>query len=120
MSASLAVRLPLSLWTDTGRIPNVRVRRPRFGTYLLPTQDIAIVVSNDGDAEWIEEVIVDADDRYHLEAFKLRNATHEILVCRLPGRHFYDRRVKVDSLVPPSDLFDLLVMMAQGLWDHRT
>ena len=87
------------LWADIGRTPNVCARRLRSRTHLLPTQDIDIVVSHD-DAESIKRVIVDADDRYYLEPSKRRDATHEVLFCRLPGWHAHGRTVKVGR--PPS------------------
>ncbi|KAI9449166.1 hypothetical protein BJY52DRAFT_1308480 [Lactarius psammicola] len=115
------------LWADTGRVPN----------------DIDIVVRYDGDpfsaAERIKEIIADEDDRYFLKPSRQRNATHKILICRLPGWHAYGRSIKVDILVPPKlnlpkidsfetpvisripvmPLFDLLVMKTQGWSDHR-
>ena len=111
------------------------------------TQDIDIVVSAEvlgltaeDIAEEIKERIVEADDRYFLQASRRRNATHRILYCRLPGWRTYGRQIKVDILVPPTlnlpeirshdvvyfdgipvmPLFDLLVMKLQGWWDHRT
>ena len=129
-----------TLWADTGRVPNVRARCLHSHTYLLPTQDIDIVVSLiHGDAESIKRVIVNADGRYFLEPSKKRNATHKVLFCRLPGWRAYGRRVKVDILVsgtmglpyvdssytpiiihiPVMPLFDLLVMKTQGWDDHR-
>ncbi|KAI9438003.1 hypothetical protein H4582DRAFT_1952045 [Lactarius indigo] len=116
------------LWTDTDRVPN----------------DVDIVVRYDGDAtsapEMIKKAIVNADGRYFLKPSKQRNATYEILFCRLPGWRSHRRCVKVDILVPPKlnipkidssetptinripvmPLFDLLVMKTQGWWDHRT
>jgi hypothetical protein len=106
---------------------------------VLPTQDIDIVVSH-SDAESIKRVIVDADDRYYLKPPRRRNAPYMILICRLPGWHAYGRSVKIDILLPPSDLklpniessktpiirrvpvmplFTLLVMKTQGWQDHR-
>jgi len=119
-----------SLWADIGRVPN----------------DIDIVVSEDHwekfDPEDIKEAIVEADDRYYLKRSRRRGATHRILYCRLPGWATDEtRRVKIDILVPPTDLnlpaisaserdfinyipvmpiFDLLVMKTQGWWDHST
>ena len=109
--------------------------------YLLPTQDIDIVVSYGDDPEWIKRAIVDADDRYFLEPSKKRREKYKKLYCRLPGFHAYDRCIKVDILVPPSELglpdvdsfetpvindipvmplFELLVMKTQGWQHHRT
>ena len=91
--------------------------------------------------EQIKETIVGADDRYFLQPYRLRGATHHILYCRLPGwKTDVGRRIKVDILVPPTlgfptikeseavlindipvvPIFDLLVTKTQGWWDHRT
>lgn len=113
------------LWADIGRVP----------------KDIDVVVCHTGyDPEGIKQAIVDADDRYFLKPSRRRDATHEVLFCRLPGWRAYRRCVKVDILVPPTlelpeinsseisvindipvmPLFDLLVMKTQGWWHHRT
>ena len=104
------------------------------------TQEVDVVVSEEIDPEDIKDTIADADNRYYLERSRKRGATYRILYCRLPGWTTDDtRRVKIDILVPPSDLnlpeisasetdhlndipvmplFDLLVMKTQGWWDH--
>ena len=96
----------------------------------------------DFDPEDIKDAIVEADYRYYLVPSRRRGATYRVLYCRLPGWASDRKRcVKVDILVPPTDLnlpaisadetytinhipcmliFDLLVMKTQGWWDHCT
>jgi hypothetical protein len=130
------------LWADPGRVPNVRI--DLLVRMVLPftahTQDVDIVVNASYDAEKIKEIIVETDSRYFLKPARQRDADYEVLFCRLPGWHRRRRCVKVDILVPPSDLglpeilasdtpiindipvmplFALLVMKTQGWWDHR-
>ena len=140
-----------ALWADIGRVPNVRRYHSHFIYLFLfrlnkAAQDIDIVVSegygDEFDSECIKKSIVRADDRYYLERSRRREATYNILYCRLAGWTTDEtRRVKIDILVPPSDLnlpeisaderdhinyipvmpiFDLLVMKTQGWWDHST
>ena len=103
-----------SLWTDIGRVPNVRApyhsplsTLSRLKGPVFKPQDIDIVVSEDFDGVWdpedIKDEIVVAENRYYLERSRQRGATHKILYCRLPGwKTDPGRRVKVDILVPPT------------------
>jgi len=52
----------------------------------------------------IKRVIVDVDRRYFLKNPKSSDAPYKILFCRLPGWHVCRRSVKVDILVPPTEL----------------
>ena len=128
------------LWANPGRVPGVRIDLlARILPLTAHPQDVDIVVVNTFyDAEQIKAIIVGADDRYFLKPARWRDADYEVLYCRLPGWRSRRRRVKVDIVVPPSNLglpkisasdtiedipvmplFALLVMKTQGWWDRK-
>ena len=140
MSASLAAQLPISGPTLAMFLTCVSIFLLVYLPLTAHSQDVDIVVNAFYDAEQIKAIIVDADDRYFLKPARRRDADYEVLFCRLPGWRSRRRCVKVDILVPPSDLglpeilashtpfinnipvmplFALLVMKTQGWWDHR-
>ena len=103
-----------ALWTNIGRVPNVRRATQiclsilfRLKRLVFKIQDIDIVVSNEYwghfDEEDIKYRIEVADHRYFRERSGLPEATYNILYCRLPGwKNDHGRRVKIDVLVPPT------------------
>ena len=134
------------LCADPSRVPDVRIDVLARILLVLPLtahpQDVDMVINTPFyDDEQIKKIIVEADSRYFLQrSNKWPNAKYMKLYCRLPGWHRNGRCVKVDILVPPSDLglpeilasdtpvikdipvmplFALLVMKTQGWWDHR-